>query len=264
MVIIIKDCFLLRFNCQKSGLDMPNDAKLFGNLFEESEENIIECIEWYNKTNQEALFEISNSVNIEQFKNKYKDKRILFVGDSITSDRMSYGKIIGSALPDNVIDKAISGSRSVDVASTVYRNCVEEKPDYVSLLVGNNDSVFLDENKENTSVSIEEYARNLNIIIDKVEKFGAVLIINSVAPIHSEVFNKNNLYWSASEESNSLFNETACTIAKKRNVIFNDFRTVFTHEEPKNLFEPDGIHLSPYAHKKIAAKLIDTLLNVEE
>lgn len=258
----MKDCFGLRFNCQKSGWDIPDDAELMAKVFGEKTDDISKLFEDYKSINGNSLSEISNCLDIQVFREKFKDKKILFVGDSMTSDRLSYQKIIAEALPNQVFDRAISGSFSINLVAQIDRHLNEIKPDYVSVMVGGNDSVFFDKRQENAATSSLEYQRNLNLIIDKVTAFGAKVILNAVCPIYADLFNKNNMFWSANNENNEKYNEIAKNVAKKRNVAFNDYRFLFDIDDLSVMFEPDGIHPSPLAHKEMAKTVIKTLLEI--
>ena len=71
------------------------------------------------------------------------------------------------------------------------------------------------------------------------------------------------MFWSVSDENNAAFNETAKLTAKETGAVFCDCRFVFQNEKKEDMFEPDGLHLSPYAHKKVAQALINKLIETE-
>ncbi len=209
----------------------------------------------YDEINSAAANEIINKADLNKL-DFLKGKRIMLCGDSNTSDRLSWGKIIEKVLPCTVIDAAVSGWRSVQLLSEIDRLLFTHKPDIVVVQIGNNDSFFCDKEKKNLCTSPEEFRRNLSLTAEKVKGFGAKLIINSIAPSWCEIINEKHPCWSATEENNQLFNNITKEVAKKENCLHFDFRSFFNKEDYENLFYPDGTHLNPLAHKKQAESLV--------
>lgn len=256
----MKDCFALRFNLQKSGIKMMDNSELFANLFNEKDIFIKECLDQYNNFLSEAADEILKDYDINRLKTVTRDKKILFMGDSITSDRLSFGKIAAEVLPCSVTDCAVSGSRAINVAADI-NSCMETyKPNIVSVLIGTNDAIYTDKSSVYTATSPKEYARNLKIIAERVSDFGALLILNSIPPVFVSRFNEMNPNWSAKKETNDIFNDIIYNLSIELGFVYNDFRTIFSTWEVEKLFEPDGIHLSPFAHKQLARKFVEILL----
>ena len=65
---------------------------------------------------------------------------------------------------------------------------------------------------------------------------------------------------SATIETNDIFNDIIYNLSVELGFVYNDFRTIFSTWEVEKLFEPDGIHLSPFAHKQLARKFVKILL----
>ena len=69
---------------------------------------------------------------------------MLFLGDSITSDKLSSRKIIKGVFDNNVFDYAISCSRTINILALINDSLRQVKPDVVSILIGTNDYVIVD------------------------------------------------------------------------------------------------------------------------
>ena len=114
-------------------------------------------------------------------------KKIVFLGDSITDMKRareetntpsSYGfsfvffseGYLSTNYPKKyqLINKAISGSRIVDVYSRIKIDLWNEKPDYVTLLIGIND--IWHELFNNNGVDLERFCNILNMIIDETRQ----------------------------------------------------------------------------------------------
>lgn len=251
----MNNCFALRFNLHKSGQSFEDNSELFAGIFGTSKEFIEETIAQYDEVNTASANEIKSAlgdINLDSL----KGKKIMLTGDSNTSDRLSWGKIIAKILPCEVIDCAVSGWRSVQLLSEIDRMLYTNKPDIVVVQIGNNDSFFADKQKEILCISDDEFKRNLTVIAKKIKGFGAQLIINSITPSYCEKIEVCNPFWSATEEKNELFNNITKEVAMGQNCCHHDFREVFIKENYDELFYADGTHLTPLAHKKIAEHFV--------
>ena len=105
-----------------------------------------------------------------------------------------------------------------------------------------------------------KYERNINIIIDKIRKTGAEIILNSIPEANYDKFNEINEFWSVSRENNVIFNSILQKAAQRNSLIYNDFRDEMRKHNISLLFEPDAIHPSPYAHRIIAREVLKKLI----
>ncbi len=257
----MNDFFALRFNLQKSGCDFPDDPALLGGIFGQTEEFTAETLKQYEEINSAAADILKEKFPKEAFSH-LSGKKLLLTGDSNTSDRLSYGKIIGKVLPCRVFDGAVSGSRSTDLAANIDRIIDAFSPDIVSVQIGVNDSFFTDKEFKNTATSYDEFERNLNIIADKVQGKGATLIIHSLTPVMMNRLNKNNAYWSAGAAVNKRFSDLCKKVAEQKGAVFHDLREAFLPIDGED-FMPDGVHLTPDCHKKLAEKYLEMIKDVK-
>lgn len=253
------DCFALRFNLYKCGYLVPDDTGVFAKMYGEDKSFLDRCLENYEEINRKNAGEIMQEAEFEAHRNKTANKKILFLGDSITADRLSYGKILAKVLGGDVTDGAISSSRTIDLITVLDRLLAENKPDVVSVMIGTNDSTFSDKKFEHSFTSKEEYERNIGIIIERIKAVGADIILNAVPEADYEKFNKINPFWSVSKENNDIFNGILQRAAADNGLTFNDYREKMRLCDINLLFEPDALHLSPYSHRIIAAELLKEL-----
>ncbi|MEE0946149.1 MAG: SGNH/GDSL hydrolase family protein [Acutalibacteraceae bacterium] len=251
----MNNCFPLRFNLHKCGFGFAPDSETFARIYGETREFIEETLAQYEEVNTASANEIK--VNTAEINLDFlKGKKIMLTGDSNTSDRLSWGKVLEKVLPCEVVDCAVSGWRSVQLLSEIDRMLYTYRPDIVVVQIGNNDSFFADKKQENLCVSKEEFERNLDCIAQKINGFGAKLIINSITPSYCEKINKDHQFWSATEENNQSFNDITEKVAYARGGLYHNFRGVFEKDMYDELFYPDGTHLMPLAHKKIAENFV--------
>ncbi|NLK21961.1 MAG: SGNH/GDSL hydrolase family protein [Epulopiscium sp.] len=122
-----------------------------------------------------------------------KDLTVLFQGDSITEWGRNYNEegnmgtgyamisssILGALHPEvdfKFINKGIGGNRSIDLVERWQEDCIDLKPDVVSIMIGINDTWRKYGDNEETSV--EKYERNVRYLISSIkEKLEAEVIL---------------------------------------------------------------------------------------
>lgn len=255
------DCFELRFNLHRSGYDFTDNSELFSGIFSVQPEKIEACLNEYDKYLDNAAKEVSALLDMEKVK-LLEGKTLLLMGDSITSDRVSYGKIAERILPCKVVDCAISGSKTNDVINHINNHLNNNKSDIISVLVGTNDHVCIDKECKYPVVSIEEYKRNLILIAEKAKTCGAKLVFHSIPKIDLEGFYSWDNPKFASCDVNIIYNNAVKEVAEKYDAVFNDMRYIFDEYPIKELLEPDGVHLSPFAHRLWAKGFLRTITEI--
>lgn len=245
------DKFFVRFALQRSlgtfGETFPYESIMKAEDGE-IEAFIEECDAWQKKQAEE----ISTLMDLKSL----NGKRVLFVGDSITADRLGYRGIVTKAAGFESLNAAISGAVSSDMLRCIKDNAVSFKPEIVSVMLGTNDSLIIADEKN--LVSLEEYENNLDVIIRICKESGASVIISTPPPTDEKRF-------AITYKSNNNYNirrycDVIRKLAKKHSVLLNDFSEIIKNEPLEEILEPDGIHLTSYGHRKFAEKWIETAL----
>lgn len=258
---LTNDCFQLRFNLHRSGYDFTDNSQLFSGIFSVPVEKISACLKEYDKYLDNAAKEILALLDMEKVK-CLEGKTLLLLGDSITSDRVSYGKIAERMLPCKVVDCAISGSKTSDILNHINNHINNNNPDIVSVFVGTNDHVFVDKECKYPVVSIEEYKRNLILIAEKVKSYGAKLIFHSISNIDLDGFYSWDNPKFADCNVNVMYNNVIKEVAGKYDAFYNDMTYIFDEYPIKELLEPDGVHLSPFAHRLWVVGFVKMLMKM--
>ena len=258
----MKDCFALRFQLNKSGYNTPENTELFAGMFGEDVNFLEECLCDYDSYKKQALSEIISQSELEILRKKFDGKKMLFMGDSITSDRLSYHKLLELAFPGQVFDGAISGYRSANVLNDIEKYLEGLKPDIVSVFIGTNDSSVCDRKSMCTTVSIDEYRRNLLLIAQQITESGAKLILNTFPPCFTSNDDNDADFHRKLNAVKADFNKAVKETAEKTGAVLNDLNAVFDMEHLDGMFEPDGGHPSPYAHKLMAKEYLNLLKQI--
>jgi len=245
------DKFFIRFCLQRMqgaiGEVFPYEC-----IMDASAEDILsfmqECKEWQHK----RADEISSTMNLSAL----IDKKVLFVGDSLTADRLGYRGIVTKAAKLNPYNAAISGAISTDMLRYLKDRIQEFNPDIISVMIGTNDSLIIADEKN--LVSKNEYEKNIEKIICIGKDSGAMVMISTIPPTDELKFKSPN-----KANNNANITEYCDIIRKqaiKQNAILNDFADEVKNESIEKIIENDGIHLTPYGQTALAKRWLKTLL----
>lgn len=195
-----------------------------------------------------------------------KNSLVLFQGDSITDccrnydDMNSLGmgyammsaSLFNARYPElNVrfINKGISGNRAVDLKERWQKDCLDIKPDVVSILIGINDCWRKFDNNDETTV--EEYKNNFRDILTQVkETLCAEIII--IEPFLLPVTKEQKTLWRADldpkiQAARKLAREFGATYVPMDGI----FASMCVKQQPE-FWAGDGVHPSCAGHALIA------------
>lgn len=140
---------------------------------------------------------------------KMKQKKILFIGDSITEwgkredpeqIGISYVRIIHDYLlttyPEqgfDITNKGIGGNRITDLASRWQQDVIEQNPDYLSISIGINDVWRQLDRPEMEQVDIEKFEHLYKDLLTQVkEQTNAHIILMEPTVIEEQLQSKGN------------------------------------------------------------------------
>ena len=185
---------------------------------------------------------------------------ILFQGDSITDcerdregpDSLGYGyvKMITEILSDRysqknirVMNRGISGDKVKDLLHRWNTDCLDLKPDILSILIGVNDTLITSARQFE-----EEYrmllTRTTKVLKSKIILCEPFLLLESNSLYRKDLNPKIDIVHKLAEEYN--------TILVPLNTIFHEFCSL----HPMEYWAPDGVHPTPAGHDLIAKSWI--------
>lgn len=195
-------------------------------------------------------------------------KRILMTGDSITDSGRNrealydlgngYPILIGSGLGYDYpgeyefINKGISGNRSVDILARIKQDCINLKPDYISILMGIND-VWHEINYQN-GVETKKFEKIYDMIVEEILEALPSVKVFLLQPFvtHGTATDDNyELFCQGAKEKA----EATARIAAKYNLPVIDLQAEFDHAQekaPATVWTGDGVHPTPAGHQVIA------------
>lgn len=197
-----------------------------------------------------------------------KNAKILFMGDSITdagvtdpsanSEGVGFGYVrfirdyLFTKYPEmnfNIVNKGISGERSIDLLNRWQRDVIDEKPDFLSICIGTND-IWRQFDSELDVITPEIYEKNLREMLRWTKETLAIpVILVEVQPIEKVCL---DMEW---DFRSRLYNEGAPMVKDyndKVHKIAAEFNTYYcpvnkalsdnTQKNPAIAFTVDGVH----------------------
>ena len=219
-------------------------------------------------------------------KTKIKDNSvILFQGDSITDCLRTYDGDFGSGMvqkteigygypymvknyvdtffPESgikIYNRGISGNTSTDLVNRWKEDCLDLKPDYLSILIGIND-VSRRYNEGDTKITtLLEYENNLRLIIDQTKKVNEECSIILLEPFLIPCSKERDRF----REDLDLKIQVLRKISREHNAIYipldGIFSSICTNIELAKELSHDCIHLSKKGHSILARSWIDEVV----
>ncbi len=201
-----------------------------------------------------------------------KGDTVLFQGDSITdcgrdrdSDTLGAGyasftaALFNSIYPElevKFINRGISGNRAADLCKRWQEDCIDLKPDVVSILIGINDTWRAFDRNDPTTA--EQYYDNYKEILTKTrEKLGdiPIIIMEPFVMPHPE----DRLAWRADLDPKI---QKARQLAREFNAIYISLDGIFAQNSiavHPSYWANDGVHPSAAGHMLIARHWLDAV-----
>lgn len=187
----------------------------------------------------------------------------LALGDSITSDRTSYAKIIRELWGgEGVIDAGISGDTVSDLTNRFYGDVLGQDFYAVSVFIGTNDSRGLGDGSGITNTSIREYEEKLDYFLRALKKLGAAVFVITLPPAKN-----SDIQFFFGEESNWTYNaghlrdmnETIRKTAEQNGAEIVDLAAEI-EGSGINPLDEDGLHLNIEAQTLLAKMVLEKLI----
>lgn len=260
--------FVHKFNLYKlSGLlieeeDLPSIARVYGVSLEE-----LKSIDDGFRRNVEALsatLEAASGPVVEPADDGTPSVAILAIGDSITSDRESYLKILNHYWRKNpsrrMLDAAVSGDTTADLIKRFYSTVLNREFQWAVLFIGTNDGFQLDDERRISILSLDEYKRNIRFISETLIAKGKKLIQITVPPVDNTRLRSffpdaNSVY---TKEHIGELNAFIRQWSGQNNYPVADLARAIEQQE-EDVLGPDGLHLNGRGQRLICELLLDLL-----
>lgn len=253
----------IKFNMQKLILDVPKrDALWLSRIFAAEEEEVRKLLDGFENAVWEQVKQIRKSMDIPQV---HGAKTIVFIGDSITSDRESYFNIIRKLYEDEKelrwIDAAVSGDKSDDAKMKFYERAMNFQPDIAHVLIGTNDMRESDDEDGESCISLGDYRKNLEYMVKRLKAGGVRVILSTISPVLNEGIRKRfpNDNWIYKEANIHAVNDIIEEVAAKFGAKLNDMRPVYDKYRVEEILFQDGLHLNALGQRLLTGQVLASL-----
>ncbi len=195
---------------------------------------------------------------------------IMTVGDSITTYRYGYAEIlralIGLVEPEQPVqfyNHGRSGYTSTHGLEHTFTQYLAQKPDWVFLKYGANDTKRFNGAQGKLLVSIEEYTANFTTIVDAFLSVDARIILSTPSPVVESIVNTDpnmaamNITWDNADIQACA--DALKRIARERSIPLVDLVGAFTTDPDRALYCPDGLHPGPAGHQILIEHVLDSI-----
>jgi lysophospholipase L1-like esterase len=255
--------FMHKFNIHKqSGLliddyDLVSMARVYGVKPKELKKLEIQ----FDKRIKTASEKLREKFGVKPVKTAYT---IAAIGDSLTSDRESYVKILNHLWKEDggrvMIDCGISGDTTCDVVNRFYQTVMNQEFSWAVIFLGTNDSRANDDEYNHSFLSVDEYKRNMIYIIENLLKRQKKIILVTIPdPDNSRMkayFTEFNVKYDMKRIGRT--NDVIRELSKKYGTELADF-SVRLKEYGLDGLEKDGIHITIEAHMVLCELLLGIL-----
>jgi lysophospholipase L1-like esterase len=192
------------------------------------------------------------------------------VGDSITTYSYGYAEILRALLdlvtPEQKVqfyNHGRSGYTSTHGLEHTYTQYLAQKPDWVFLKYGVNDTKRFGGTHGKLLVSIAEYTANMTQIVDAFLRIGARIVVLTPTPVVEPIVNTSAAFQAMSMAWDNAdlqaCGEALGIITQQRSLPLVDLLSAFTMNPDPALYLPDGLHPGPAGHQVIIEKALETI-----
>ena len=256
----------VKFNMHKLILDIPErDADRIAMVFHADRNEVESLMESFRQTVRTEAERTRAEMTIPMPVDK---RSIVFLGDSITSDRESYLNIIRELYRDQpnvqIVDAAISGDKSDDAVMRFYERTLRYKPDVVCILIGTNDLRRNDDSYASSCVSLGGIEKNLRYMISMLKSRGAKIILTTISPVINEQLKARfpDSNWCYEPSEIDALNNLIYDLSIEYQIQLNDMRMVYANYSPEKILLNDGLHLNSIGQRLLLRSTLQCLSKI--
>lgn len=260
--------FNLSFNLHKAYTDIgikDDDRVKMSCIYDIPLDEIDGVLEGFQKQNRETAEAILREFGELQV-NEKKEFRIAYLGDSITSYRMSHRCIMQEILAPykniTVKDFSISGLKVSDLFTAFYPGIYDFSPDIAVIMIGTNDMRITDDEYGYPHTPLEHFTRDFAYLIEKFGKMNCKVIAVTLPPFCMEKMNVALEGWKIlyRKEVQEEYDRAIVEIAQKNGIALVDMRTEYEKYNPADITIEDGLHLNPRGHGILTRKIFPEMV----
>ncbi|MBT3318648.1 MAG: SGNH/GDSL hydrolase family protein [Clostridia bacterium] len=263
-----ENAFKVKFNFQtwlKEDID-ENDYNRIGSVLNMDAGIVKSLIIGFDKSVAEQASKLDEDrVYLSQV-DELLDTKVIFIGDSITSDRESFAKIIAKVFAEHsgleFIDAGVSGWRTTEFLDDFHFKVLAHEAQIAHVMLGTNGFRRSRLSYGKCNVSPMEFEQNIGYILDALSENGTTTIISTLPPydLNSETYDIGN--WTIDTDDYEQYNRIIADSAAKHGSVLNDMRSVYAKHKAKDLLLDDGVHLNKVGQYILTEQVIKKLVKL--
>ena len=187
-------------------------------------------------------------------------RKVICIGDSISSDRESYQYILREVFHQSqrvqFIDSAVAGNTTKDLRERFYNTVLNHDFDTAILFIGTNDAKMLHDQSFLPLTSLSDYLHSMKCLIRYIQKQNAQVFVVTLPYVDVDrlrtYFPDQNFFFTKNHID--CMNALIGRIVSEMNIGVIDIAAEL--KSAGDMLEPDGIHINNEAHKLLAKMII--------
>jgi lysophospholipase L1-like esterase len=213
---------------------------------------------------RESIARLAASLPKREAKPLASPLTILALGDSISSDRESWVKILNRYWREDpnrrVLDCAISGDTTCNLLNRFYSTVLNQEFAWVVLFIGTNDCRQLNDPAHISAISLEEYRRNVEYLTERFVERGKRIVLVTLPPADNARLRAffpeaNSCYDPARLEATNRYLRE---LAARKGFAVADLAAAIQAQH-QDVLEEDGLHLNGTAQTILCRLLLELL-----
>jgi lysophospholipase L1-like esterase len=262
--------FKVRFNLQnflKEDIDEDNFERI-GSILDIDQVTVRNIALDLRRSAEKQAGVLDKERKYSSFADKSLPCKVIFIGDSITSDRESFAHIISSVFSNQdrirFINAGVSGWRTTEFLDDLYSKVLNCEADIAHVMLGTNGVRRSRFDYGKCNVSPEEFEKNIRYILRALAEHRTHSIISTLPPydLGCETYSFGN--WTVEKSDYDAYNDIIAKSSEMQGCILNDMRNIYSEYDPKELLEEDGVHLNKTGHYILAEQVIGKLAEMIE
>ena len=243
--------FYSRFNLHQCAESLPVCANIMANLLKREEKEVQAYLDEFESVQTQRVDVLRNKIGLKP--KQMSSRKVLFFGDSITSDNLGYRTTVTKLLGLEAHDCSVSGSTTAAMIQQAEKHRGKFSDKTVSIMIGTNDSIMIGKERFQ-QVSLSEYHRNVSALVRWAKEEGAKILLFEIPPVHEARFKE---HYPAdkkmqSNENIAKYNDVLRKIANEYDIPL--YSNQWLLSDLDLYYEPDGVHLSKEAHDVFTEK----------
>jgi lysophospholipase L1-like esterase len=264
---MFENAFNLKFNLHKAYVDIgirDSDPVRLAHAYGIKPEEIGTILAEFaleNKKNAQVILE--DYLNLKL--NTGKQYKIAYIGDSITSDRISHQRImeiiLGQYQNIEMRDFSISGWKVSDVLTAYYPGISNFEPNIAVLMIGTNDMRITDDEFGLNHTSLKEYRRDLSYVVKKLTDNKCRVILCTLPPFCMDKMTHALPDWKILYRQTDLekYDGVIIQSAQKYACSLVDMREIYSKYNPADITIEDGLHLNAQGQTLLTKEIFKVL-----